>query len=489
MRVAIVLALMFRLCATAQSTDSKNVIALMNVGVIDVEHGQLLVTQTVIIRGNLILSVAKSGAAKIPGSARRVDCNHKYLIPGLWDMHAHGTWHPWTLTMSGVNGVLGLRDMGMSLAHTKEFRRTSDGYRLIRDVPIPVRVGVMAGPLIESYNQWPDLTMVVKNPEEGRHAVDVVKAAGMDFVKIHTQMSSETWWSIVGRARELKLPFAGHVPYAISAATASDAGQRSIEHLEGLPMACSSDEGNLRREAAGHTPTAEGTGPETAYRLAKRFVQSFDRNKCEALAATLARNQTWNVPTLVALDPDTAFHRQSDPRFKYILDLLLELWGKPPSGEISPDYRRLFEEYMEIVRILHKSGVPLMTGTDCPVPGVYPGFAVHEDLALLVRAGLSPEEALRAATLNPALFLHMSDSLGSITSGKLAELVLLDDNPLTDIHNTTKIRAVIADGRMFGRATLDKVLEGLVRNRGTRISGPKDSRVKTTNSRDGGLSR
>ncbi len=112
-------------------------------------------------------------------------------------------------------------------------------------------------------------------------------------------------------------------------------------------------------------------------------------------------------------EPDTTFRRQSDPRFKYIPDMLLGLWTTHPD-EISPAYRRLFEEYVEIVRILHKSGVPLMTGTDCPVPGIYPGFAVHEDLALLVRAGLTPAEALRAATLNPALFLHRSDRLGSI---------------------------------------------------------------------------
>jgi imidazolonepropionase-like amidohydrolase len=483
MRVAIILGLVFRFCAAAQSPEPQparpaNVVALTHVGVIDVQRGQLLADQTVIIRGNRIVSVAESRSSRTPAGARTIACNHKYLIPGLWDMHAHGSYVSWTLTMSAVNGVLGLRDMGMPLAQTKAFRRTADGYRFIGDLPIPVRVGAMAGPLMDSYNQWPGMTMVVRNPEEGRPAVDLVKAAGVDFVKIHTQMSSETWWSIVARAREVKLPFAGHIPYAISAAAASNAGQRSIEHLEGLPMACSSEEEDLRRDAAEHTPTAEGTGPQTAYRLARRFVQTFDRNKCEALAATLARNQTWNVPTLVTLEPDTTFHRESDPRFKYIPDILLELWKTPPD-EISPDYRRLFEEYTEIVRILNKSGVPLMTGTDCPIPGVYPGFAVHEDLALLVRAALTPAEALRAATLNPALFLHMGDRLGSVTSGKFADLVLLDENPLADIHNTTKIQAVIADGQVFDRAALDKMLEDLVQNRGTGMSGPKGSTGKT----------
>src|SRR5581483_1679392 len=223
MRVAIILGLVFRFCATAQSAGpeaarpgppvAESVMALTHVGVIDVERGQLLPDQTVIIRGNRIVSVAESRSSNAPAGARTVDCSHKYLIPGLWDMHAHGAYHPWMLTMSGVNGVLGLRDMGMSLAHARELRHTSEGHEYVGELPIPVRIGAIAGPLIESYNQWTDFTIVVKNPEEARHAVDEVKAAGVDFVKIHTQMSSETWWSIVARAREVNLPFAGHVPY------------------------------------------------------------------------------------------------------------------------------------------------------------------------------------------------------------------------------------------------------------------------------------
>ena len=435
---------------------------LMHVAVVDVEHGVINKDQMVIIEGNRIVAVKASGSAKVTSNARVVNCRGKYLIPGLWDMHAHGTYVPWTLTMSAVNGVLGLRDMGMALEQTKVFTRGEDGNRRYGfALPIPVRLGAIAGPELESYNQWPDLTMIVKSPAEGRAAVETVKAAGVDFVKIHTQMSSETWWAIVSRARELQIPFAGHVPYAISVLTASDQGQASIEHLHGLLEACSSDEEMLRKETAGHLFTAEGTYPKTWFRLAARYVQSFDRTKCAEVAARLAKNRTWNVPTLIDLKPETEINVRSDLRFKYIPELLYGLWAQN-SSSVAAETQQLFQEAMDIVAMLNRAGVPLMTGTDCPVTGVYPGFAVHEELSLLVRAGLSSTEALRAATLNPAVFLHLDDKLGSVTPGKLADLVLLDADPLADIRNTTRIHAVISDGRLFDRHFLDQVLQGLI---------------------------
>ncbi len=453
--------------SAAQDLPPMGLTQLTHVAIVDVERGLIKPDQTVIIRGNRITAVEPGGLSKIISGARTTDCSGKYLIPGLWDMHAHGTYVPWTLSMAAANGVLGLRDMGMGLEQMKMLPRARDGFRHYAfALPIPVRVGAIAGPVLESYSQWPDIGMMVKNPEEGRAAVDTVKAAGADFVKIHTQMSSETWWAIVSRAHELQIPFAGHVPYAISALTASDQGQASIEHLHGLFEACSSDENSLRKESAEHLLTAEGTYPKTWSRLAGRYVQSFDRNKCAEVAARLAKNRTWNVPTLVVLKPETELNVRSDPRFRYIPELLFGLWTQNSRG-IAPETQQLFKEAMEIVSMLNKAGVPLMAGTDCPEPGSYPGFALHQELSLLVQAGLTPAEALRAATLNPAAFLHVEDKLGSVTPGKLADLVLLDADPLADIRNTTKIHAVISNGRFFNREFLNQVLQDLVQTDGS----------------------
>jgi imidazolonepropionase-like amidohydrolase len=325
----------------------------------------------------------------------------------------------------------------------------------------------VAGPMLDGYEQWKGFTMVVKNAEEGRHAVDLLHSAGVDFIKIHTQLSAETWSAVVARARELGIRFAGHVPNAVSAAAASDAGQASIEHLDGLKVACSSEEQSLRSDAAAHIPGPEGIGGAIARRFAARLVRSFNTQKCEALARQFAKNRTWVVPNLIGLDPASYFPQQANPRFKYIPDFLLGLWNSDPEGpadEAATAARRLlFQEDLDIVRLLRRSGVSMMTGTDCPAPGIYPGFSVHDDLAWLVRAGLTPAEALRAATRNPALFLNMSDRLGSVAERKLADLVLLDGDPLSDIRNTTRIHAIVADGRLFDRAALDKVLQGLIR--------------------------
>jgi imidazolonepropionase-like amidohydrolase len=328
-----------------------------------------------------------------------------------------------------------------------------------------IRVGARSGPALdafEQYPQFPGLAMIVNSPEDGRRAVDALHDAGMDFVKIHTQMTRETWLAIVTRAREVGMPFAGHVPYAVSPAEASDAGQRSIEHLTGIAIACSSEEESIRRDAAAITPSAAGTAPRFEHATSQRVLSTFSVEKCEALAKRLATNHTWQVPTLVVIDPDRCCRRASDdPRAKYVSAAIRKWWESTSldSPDDLPLQRRMFQKRLEIVALLHRRGVPLLAGTDMGLPWVYPGLSLHDELGWLVRAGLTPAEALRTATLNPAIYFGRTADLGTVAAGKLADLVLLDADPLTDIGNTRRVSAVVLNGQLFDRSTIDKLLD------------------------------
>jgi imidazolonepropionase-like amidohydrolase len=443
--------------------------AFTHVTVIDVERGLARHDQTVVIRGNRIAAAAPSRqTGLVPRGTRIIEARSKYLIPGLWDMHAHGPFSADLFVLHAGHGVTGIRHVGGPLAAAVAFRQTE---RLkTGDYPMRVRVGALSGPgldAFEQYPQFPGLAMIVTSPEEGRHAVDALHAAKMDFVKIHTQMTRETWLAIVTRAREVGMPFAGHVPYAVSPAEASDAGQKSIEHLTGVAIACSSDEEKIRREARATPPSAAGTAPRFEHATSERVLSTFRVDKCRALARRFATNRTWQVPTLVVIDPDRCCRRGSDdPRAKYLPAWLVKWWEdtsvESPEKDVSLS-RRMFQKRLEIVGILHRSGVPLLAGTDMLLPWVYPGLSLHDELVWFVRAGLSPAEALRTATLNPAVYFERTADLGTVTAGKLADLVLLDADPLSDIGNTRRVRAVVLDGQLFERSTIEKLLDDVAK--------------------------
>jgi hypothetical protein len=203
------------------------------------------------------------------------------------------------------------------------------------------------------------------------------------------------------------------------------------------------------------------------------MLTSHDEQKCDALIRLLAKSQMWQVPTL-AWQRGGTFLDQRDlkrqPLDKYVPAYWRDVTWRRFTDEMMPDLLReplaLRQEYfarnLQMVGTMHRAGVPFMAGTDT-APGVYiiPGFSLHDELANFVEAGFTPMEALQTATSNPAKFLGLESSFGSVETGKTADLVLLSANPLDDIHNTQKIGAVIANGRLFDRAALDQMLAGV----------------------------
>jgi imidazolonepropionase-like amidohydrolase len=446
-------------------------VAITHVTVVDTAAGELRRDMTVVVTGERITEVGPAGRVRLVESAQQVDGRGKFLSPGLWDMHVHGL-SPGPasaiLPLLVANGVTGIRQMSDPLPAVAAVRREmlrSDG----RFAAAP-RVGGWAGtdligPIPPGGPSFTVAPLVAATPEEGRAAVDRLLASGADFVKVRDHLSPDTYRAILQHARQRNVHVAGHVPYDIDVRTASDLGQRSIEHMAGIPVACSSDEDLIRRDLPTLLRQTYGSAPEVDTALMQRTTDTFDRSKCLALGRHLAKNGTWVTPTLSVFDPDRAARilgRAERPLERYMPADALEYWrqasSRDPIAKAADRLDRYFQALLAMVAALHDGGAGVLVGTDAPLTQIYPGFSVHEELAWLVRAGLTPAQALRSATLAPARFLGREHELGSVATGKFADLVLLDADPLAAIGNTTRINAVVANGRLFRRTDLDDLL-------------------------------
>jgi imidazolonepropionase-like amidohydrolase len=446
--IAVFLLALPALLPTASAAES---LVLAHVTVIDVDGGTAKPNETVVITGNRIADVGADDKIVVPHGAKVISASGKFVIPGLWDMHVHW-YNEQSLTLFVANGVTGIRQMFGNpdlLRWREEIARGSlQGPRMV--VASPIMDGDPA--------VWPG-SIVVHNEAEGRKAVAEAKRSGADFVKVYSLLSREAYLGIADEARHQGIPFAGHVPFSISAAEASEAGQRSIEHLMGILLASSSDEAQLRREQVGSS-----TPVITRFRLEARALNTYDSAKAAGLFATFVKHETWQCPTLTmlrgeALQDDEDLRK--DPRLAFIPRVMQERWSRRmfSRGEQGNAIaRRLFQKELELVGGMRHAGVRLLAGTDTGNPFCFPGFSLHDELDLLVAAGLTPAEALRAATLDPARFLGLNETLGTIDAGKVADLVLLEGNPLEDIRNTQRIDAVIANGHLFERKALDRML-------------------------------
>ena len=451
--LALVLAATQWIAAVHAAVPPKQVVAITDVTVIDVRQDRGSRPRTVIVEDGRITAIGASGD-RIPEGAQRIDGRGRFLIPGLVDMHVHlfnlSSHRPpndWAFPLYVANGVTAVREMradAASLAQVVAWRKALEAGELI--VPRILAAGIAVDG---------------KTPAEAARDVDAAAAAGADFIKVFSEVPETRWRAIVEAARKRWLPVAGHVPAGMSLLSVADGGQRSSEHLMQAYEACSSVEAQL---------LAERQGLEGEALVARRDAQeaqalaAFDRDICRRVGKALAVTGQVQVPTLVLANEDTLPDAPpgTDPRWRYLRADERSRWDKFLSGYSVQDAALAKQRWpvaRQIVLAMHQARVPILTGTDAPMPGVYPGYSLHEEMAMLVDSGLSPRDALRAATLAPAKFLGMAGAAGSVEVGMRADLVLLDADPTKDIHNTRRINAVLLDGRLLRRADLDALLE------------------------------
>jgi len=427
-------------------------IAITHVTVIQGLSSVPMKDQTVLLRGARIAAMGKSSETKLPSGVRIVNGRNKFLLPGFWDCHVH-------LTLAGepglqlfiANGVTGVRDMVGDPATLRDWKD-----RIARGSLIGPRIK-MPGYAIESAD-W--LTVIpkvdqmfklhlsdailpgrigVKTGEEARNAVDRIADQAMDFVKFRTMPSRDAFFAMADEAAKRKIWFVGHEPNVVNLAEAASAGQRSIEHLPFMSMAKDSTEA---RKATFATFARLGTWVDATL-----------------VAAVGYRGASDEAAMSVVDDKSNAV----DPRRKYLSPSLLEFWRAQiviKQVEEPQDWPVMLRQGFSDLAEMRKLGVPIVAGTDLGAPLVYPGFSLHEELAMLVeRGGFSPAQAIEDSTLQPAKLLGLENDVGTVQPGKFADLVLLDRDPLLNIANTKAIFAVIADGKFYDRAALDAMLQ------------------------------
>jgi imidazolonepropionase-like amidohydrolase len=431
--------LLIQFWAPLSPTHQLQYLVLTNVTVIDTIGGQARPEMTVVITGDRITALGKANEVRLPEGAQITDAGGRFLIPGLWDMHVHsGSYEEGkkSFPLLVARGITGVRDLGGPPEDVLRLRRETGEGKILGPRMI------VAGPLIQGPLpfQMPLLVSVHNKVEASRTVVNL-KEQGVDFIKVQDVLPRDLYFAVASEAKRQGLPFAGHVPPSISALEATKAGQRSIEHLggrfHGVLLGCSDREADLTKKIRAVVADAlkalnEKIEPDDSgiFRadFTRPLLNSYSDRKAATLFSEFKKRQTWQTPTLLsqpireALGGDRKDLSEDDIRY-----------GK-----------MLMRKQLEVVAAMKRAGVRLMAGTDLALGG----WNLHEELSLLVEGGLTPLEALQTATRNPAEFLGRLDSLGGIEEGKIADLVLLEANPLEDIRNTRKIYAVILGGKM-----------------------------------------
>ncbi|MBF6174360.1 amidohydrolase family protein [Nocardia blacklockiae] len=409
---------------------------------------------TIALLGDRIVAVGDAAELRLPARVRPVDLTGKFVIPGLWDMHTHAaSAERFFPPLHVVNGVTGIREMWGDPA-THDLRR-----RIERGQALGPRMVIASNIIDGAPGIWPG-SETVSTDTEARHAVRRARQDGADFVKVYSLLSRETLTAVADEAHRVGLRFAGHVPHRIPVQEAVDLGQYTLEHMYGMLLSTSAraDELYARIDAA------PGGSRADRIRLEQAAAESHSPRRAAALIEQLIRYNCWQSPTLVVqqrLMTGTPPGNPGDERLRYLPEYLRRAWqeqASAPAAGPSAVLQSNFQARLRLLETMSEAGVGIVAGTDAGNPFVFPGFALHEELELLVQAGLSPMRALQAATRDAARCLGMAHRTGTVESGKFADLVVLDGDPLTSIGNTRRIHAVVCRGRYLSSTDRERIL-------------------------------
>lgn len=476
MRYAFGLALLIMGCSTESSNRQpkpRPVADLVITGgqIVDVRTGQLINGHSIVINGDRIDAIVVSEDA--PESAREFAADGHFIIPGLWDMHAHALYEKWPLTDDGEPYTWGPY-MDLMLAHgVTGFRDMWGTPGAIRQARAEIASGDRAGPrfiaagLTMGWFEYMAGLEKAQTEAEARALVRKAKSDGADFIKFGLYNPAYLLAPVVDEARTLGLDVVGHVPPDMTATEAAETGMRSLEHSFGVIQGCTAD-GEGLFEVARLEFQESGTFSFPMILHSDPLLAEFDEVACSRQAKQLAMLEVWLGPTVALWEAKAnaaSIDIETDPRFELVNAGDRDIWidsheywrGRlEETGDLT---QRLYDVRLRLIKTMHDNGVSILAGSDFMNLAATPGMGLIDELRNYQKAGLSPLDALRTATVEPARYLRQTDDFGAIEAGKIADLVFLSKNPLEDIENVATTRAVVAAGTLLDRNALDRLID------------------------------
>jgi imidazolonepropionase-like amidohydrolase len=432
----------------ASETQKNQAVAFVNVNVIPMDRERVIEDQTVIVRDGRIAEIGPASKTKVPEGAQRVDGKGKYLMPGIAEMHGHMP-HPNQgeqiarsfLTLFVANGITTVRTMY--------------GFH---DNSIPIRDKVARGEMLgpKLYVAGPAMSgQSVQSPEQGEQLVRQYKKDGYDLLKIHEGLSPATYDRIVATAKEVGIPFGGHIPNAVGVENAIKARQNSIEHLDGYVEALEADDSPIK--------TAD---PQTR---AQKLHEYLDEKKIPRLVAATREAGVWNVPTMslwkTLMGTESLDSLKARPELKYVPPQMANQWSQAVSNALANNNPQVALKLVgmrdKVLKALADGGAKIMAGSDAPQLFSVPGYSLHREMEAMVKAGLTPYQVLESATRNPAIYLNAAAEFGTVEVGKRADLILVDDNPLKAVANLSRRLGVMLRGRWIAESEIRRMLDDI----------------------------
>jgi hypothetical protein len=426
---------------------------LEHIAVINVLDGTIENDQRIFIEGGFIKSISRHAGQGLKCTV--YNCSGKFIIPGLWDMHIHDGGDSLTryeyIPLVLANGVTGVRDMWGSA----EMLKLRDEIRNGKFVGPRMIVG---SPIVDGAKPFFRQSLSAKTPEQGRHYVDSLAISGYDFIKIYSLIRKPVYLAIADECKKKSIPMEGHLPIEVGFEEAVDAGQHSFEHNFNINRYLSQKETPSLQWAKDYLDTVH-------YLRAEEFmvhteptgISEKDFYLPDAVLNKMQRNRVAVVPTLTLMQGRGLAPAQMASQTKgleYLTEDFLNYWmHQQPS--FPPEFQNSFGA---AAKFLIDKKVLILAGTDVNNPFCVPGFGLQQELVNLARAGLSNLQVIQTATINPAIFLYLENELGTVTEGKRADLLILDDNPLTDINNIQKINSVIVNGKYLSQTEITGML-------------------------------
>jgi len=438
-------------------------IMLRHINIVDIQTGAVHKNQVVLIKSGKINFIGRDSNKQTDVSGEIVDGTNKFLIPGLWDMHTHypknvSASRVYKTTMMLANGITGGRIMWGSKANIQLRDSVNKGF-------ITAPREIVATPLVNGPGNFFVNDIAISHAGRIPIMVDSLQKMGYDFIKVYSALRSDLFFELAKYCKQKNIPIAGHVPLGVTAEQASAAGLQSLEHMSGLRKSFSGKGEELSRKFEKELADTIGFKAYVDILFKSDALMPLDSSSAKMIVKSLKANHTAITPTIVAF---RGWESSRDslmmmPSMVYVSKTQQQDWYN--FRETFAKEKGFMQSALQLLSFLHKQGIMVLAGTDNENPFVVDGFSLHEELSYFVQAGMTTLEALQTATLNPAIFLHKENDLGTVAKGKFADLVLLDKNPLVDIRNTRAISAVIMNGRLITKTQIEQSLKALENRR------------------------